>query len=106
MSMKSLLSLCLIAGSALVAGGSLTNSSNKSIPDREDFFTCNVNGNSFTALVNDSSLTTKFTYSNNQHNSPAALFMDGEQKVGNSKSYFYMQPINDDAPAAPLTTET
>ena len=102
-SMKSLLSLCLVAGSAWIASSSLTHSNKKTIPKGTNFFTCTINGIAFSAVVNDSNLNATFTYTYNKHRTPAALFINAAAKEGNSQSSFYIQPVNDDAPAAPLT---
>lgn len=105
--MKTLLSACLIAGSALVAGNTITGSlSNKTIPDGASFFICDIDGKSFTVIgkqANSSLLNTAFTYTDDKHLSPAAVFINAEQQEGNNKTSFYIQPINDDAPSAPLT---
>ena len=102
-SMKSILSVCLVAGSAWIASSSLTHTSVKTIPYGTDFFLCSIDGKAFSAVTNDSSLSAKFTYADNKQLSPAALFINAEEKDGSRKASFYIQPIDDDAPAAPLT---
>ena len=99
--MKSLLSICLVAGSALIASSTLTHPFSKVIPPGISFFTCNVNEEVFTA-ANDSSLTVTFTYTDDKHLVPATLFMIAEIHKENHTSSFYLQPINDDAPAKKL----
>jgi hypothetical protein len=100
--MKSFLSVCLVAGSALVVSNTFTSSFDKSIPDGASFFTCTINGKTFTAWSKDSTLATTFTYADNSHLSPAALFMNAEEKENNGKSYFYIQPLNDGSTAVSL----
>jgi hypothetical protein len=102
-SMKSILSVCLVAGSAWIASSSLTHTSNKTVPQGTSFFLCSIDGKAFSSVANDSSLAATFTYADNKRLSPAALFINAEEKDGNSQSSFYIQPINDAAPAAPLT---
>src|SRR4051794_33573936 len=89
-SMKSLLSICLVAGSAWIASSSLTHSADKANPKGTNFFSCNFNGKAFSASVDDSSLAATFTYSDNKHLSPAALFINAEEKDGNGKSSLYI----------------
>ncbi len=103
-SMKSLLSVCLVAGSAWIASSSLTHTPDKTVPQGTNFFFCSIDGKAFSAVANDSSLAATFTYADNKRLSPAALFINAVEKEGNSQSSFYIQPINDDAPAAQLTT--
>src|SRR6478735_9533 len=100
-SMKGLLSVCLIAGSAWIAGNSLTHSNGRSIPEGAGFLSCDIDGKAFTAITTDSSLSAAFTDADNKHHSPAALFINAVEKNGNTGSAFYIQPLNDDAPAAP-----
>jgi hypothetical protein len=102
-SMKSLLSVCLVAGSAWIASSSLTHTSGETVPQGASFFLCSIDGKSFSTVANDSSLDATFTYCDNNHLSPSALFINAVEKKDNSQSSFYIQPINDDAPAAPLT---
>src|SRR5690348_11824069 len=98
--MKTLLSACIIAGSALVAGNTITGSlniKNKTIPDDASFFTCDIDGTSFTAVggqTNGSSLNTAFTYTDDKHLSPAAVFIDAAQLDDNNSNSVYIQPVN------------
>jgi hypothetical protein len=102
--MKSLLSVCLLAGSAWIASSTLTNPSDKTLPTGDSFLSCDINGKTFTAVAKDSSLAATFTYTDNNHLSPAALFINAVEKEGDGQSSFYIQPLYDDVPAAPLTT--
>jgi len=102
-SMKSILSVCLVAGSALIASNSLTHPKERAIPEGISYLSCDIDGKAFTAVANDTSLSATFTYTDNRHLSPAALFINAVEKEDNNRSGFTIQPINDDAPAAPLT---
>ena len=102
--MKGLLSACLIAGSAWIASNSLTHSNAKTIPKEASFLACDIDGKTFTAVESNQSLNTTFTYSDNKHLSPAALFITAVEKEGDNQSCIYIQPSDDDAPVVPLTT--
>ena len=107
--MKSLISVCLLAGSALIAGNKFTGSFHAAIPAGASFFTCDVDGTTFTATdkaTTNAALATTFTYTDAKHIIPAAVFINAEQQQDKHTASFYIQPVNDDAPAAALTAHS